>query len=138
MDKKTFIITAVVLTILTCCKQTDNASKWVGNYIPGAGGVYTNSFYRVIVKEKDKNILSLEADTSTPPSSAPYVTYLVLQNVTLQTATTASFNESDSVTGNSHPFQLSGTVTLSGSRITLQGTGVNSSDTIHFYFYGAL
>ena len=111
------------LLLFAGCKDTDNASKWAGTYITAAGGLYPNSFYRVVVGENNLN-------------SIRNVIYFVLQNVTVQNATGANFNENDSVVGFLHPFELSGTATLNGAAITLQGTGVNAYDTIHFYFYG--
>jgi hypothetical protein len=138
MSKKALITIAVILTALAGCKKTDDASKWAGTYIECGCGLYPNTFYRLIVREKDRNTLSIEADTTTGPSSAPYITYVTLQNVALQGATTASFSEYDTIAGNSHLFQFSGTATLNGSSITLQGTGVNSNDTLHFYFFGLL
>ena len=124
------------LLLFAGCKDTDNASKWAGTYITAAGGLYPNSFYRVVVGENNLTSIRIEADSSAAPSQSPNVIYFVLQNVTVQNATGTNFSENDSVVGFLHPFQLSGTATLNGAAITLQGTGVNAYDTIHYYFYG--
>jgi len=125
----------VVLFSFAGCKDTDNASRWVGTYISAAGGVYPNTFYQLVIQESNSNTVRIAADTVL--SNNMVYTYATLQNVTVQSAGAATFNESDSVSGYLHPFQLTGTATLNGATITFQGTGVNAYDTIHYYFYGA-
>ena len=134
--RQRILIAIFGLVLFAGCKNTDNASKWASKYITGAGGLYPNTFYELVVEENNINTIRIEADSCGPSSSDPCFTYLVLQNVKLQSPDSATFNENDSVLGFLHPFQLSVRVTLNGAAITLQGTGVNAFDTIHYHFYG--
>jgi hypothetical protein len=129
MSKKSFIVLAVILLAFAGCKDTDNASKWAGTYNATTGGLYTNNFSQVIMQESNGNTLRVMLDSGS-------TTYVLLQGVSVQSAASGTINETDSILGFNHPFQINGTVTLAGSVLTLNGTAINAYDTLPVHFYG--
>jgi len=124
----------VALLVFAGCKDTDNASKWVGTYIGTTGGIHGNTFNQIIISESNQSTIRIACDTLLP-STAVY-TYAVLQNASVLSTTSATFSETDSVLGYIHPMLLSGTATLNGNSLTFQGYGISAYDTISYYFQG--
>jgi len=127
------VIVVFILLAFAGCKDTDNAAKWAGTYNGTTGGAYANTFNQVVIQESSDNVVRIFANTVQPTG---VYTYAVIQNGKVQSSSSVTFNETDSVLGVAQPLLLVGTVTLNGSILTLQGTGINSSDTVAYYFYG--
>ncbi len=133
--KNAFGFCAVALLLaLAACKDTDNAAKWVGTYKGTGNGTKGNNFNQVVIEESNSTTIRISADTALP-SGAVY-TYSTIQHGNVQSATAATFNETDSVLGFTHPLLLSGNISLNGNTILFVGTGISAYDTISYYFFG--
>jgi hypothetical protein len=133
MRKLVFIAISVALLIIAGCKDTDNASKWVGTYKATSGGLANSTFSQIVVSESNGNTIKMQLDTVLPPT---FLTYVTLQNVSLQSSTSGTINETDAVFGVSQPMLITGTTTLNGNILTVTGKAANSTDSVLFYFYG--
>jgi hypothetical protein len=133
MHKIFLFVAATALLAIAGCKDADNASKWVGIYKASSGGLTTSTFSQIAVTESNGNTIRMALDTVLPPTTFTYVT---LQNVTLQSSTSGTINETDSVIGVNQPMLITGTTTLNGNILTVTGKAANSTDSILFYFYG--
>jgi hypothetical protein len=138
MSRKNLIAFALVALFFAGCKKdTDNASKWVGTYTAASGGGlgYNSFINQVMVEESNNNTLRLFLNNS---SGTNVVTYVTLQNVTLQNATGGTISESDSTLGVHGLVQYNGSVALiSGDTLKMICAGLDSGVTTNFNFYGA-
>jgi hypothetical protein len=134
MDKRILIGMAFVLLAFAGCKDTDNASKWVGTYSATSGGLTNSTFNQVVIQQSNDNTVRVALDTILPNQTV--YTYVTLQNLTLQSTTSGTINETDSVLRYTQPFLMTGTAVLNGNTLTITGKGVNSVDSILYYFYG--
>ena len=131
--KRGFLIAMLALLLFAGCKDTDNASKWVGTYNASAGGSQANTGNQIVVQENSSTTLRMFLNDTV---YAQVVTYAILQNVVLSGNVSGSVYETDSVLGLSHPLLLNGSVTLNGNILTVTAKGTNAFDTTSIYFYG--
>lgn len=125
MGKKRLVVIAVILMAFAGCKDTDNAANWVGIYTGTGNGTHGNNFNQLVISESNHSTIRISADTVISGTGAVY-TYATIQNVNVQSASAAGFNELDSVLGYLHPLQLTGNVALNGNTIIFSGTGISA------------
>jgi len=138
MRRKNMIVFALVAMVFAGCKKTtDNAAQWVGTYSAASGGGlgYNGFINQVQVEESNDFTLRLFLSTS---SSSGVVTYVTLQNVTLQNGTNGTISESDSTLGVHGAVAYTGSVQLlSGDTLKMVCAGVAPGGaTTNFNFYG--
>ena len=137
MNRKNLIAFALVLMAFAGCKKSndDSASKWVGTYTAIAGGGITNNYInQVVIQEGNSFTLHMALN-----NTGGGVTYVTLQKVTLQTATSGTINESDSTLGvHSMPVYTGSVTLISGDTLKMLCTGVDtvSSTTVSYNFFG--
>ena len=138
MNKKNLVVFALLIMAFAGCKKdTDNASKWVGTYaaVSGAGVNYNTYINQVVIQEGNGFTLHLALNNTGNGG----VTYVTLQKVTLQSATSGTISESDSTLGIHSMAQYSGSVALlSGDTLKMLCSGVDTvnSVTVSYNFYG--
>ncbi len=131
--KRSIICGLLISVILMSCGKVDNTTNWVGIYNGNAGGAIN----RVLVSKVDNSTLKLELQTEV---SSIYYTYVTLYNVHINSSTSLSVNENGSIAGYSDTYHFTGTGGLSGSILTLAGSGTsttNSSDVKYYAFTGS-
>jgi len=135
MSRKNLVVFVLVLFAFAGCKKsTDNASGWVGTYAAVSGGGIVNSYInQVVVQESNSFTLRMALN-----NTGGGVTYVTLQKVTLQNATSGTISESDSTLGVRSLVQYTGSVSLSGDTLKMLCSGVDSvgATPVSFNFYG--
>lgn len=127
------IVGVLMSVILMSCSKTDNTTNWVGIYTGSAGSVIN----RVLVTKVDNSTVKMELQTQV---SGTYYTYVTMYNVKISSSTTANVNENGSILGYTDTYHFVGTGVLSGTTLTLAGSGTsttNSSDVKYYAFNGS-
>lgn len=127
------IVGVLMSVILMSCSKTDNTTNWVGIYTGSAGSVIN----RVLVTKVDNSTVKMELQTQV---SGTYYTYVTMYNVKISSSTTANVNENGSILGYTDTYHFVGTGALSGTTLTLAGSGTsttNSSDVKYYAFNGS-
>ncbi|MBS1595034.1 MAG: hypothetical protein JST90_12000 [Bacteroidetes bacterium] len=128
------IIVGVLMSVmLMSCSKTDNTTNWVGIYTGSAGSVIN----RVLVTKVDNSTVKMELQTQV---SGTYYTYVTMYNVKISSSTTANVNENGAILGYTDTYHFVGTGALSGTTLTLAGSGTsttNSSDVKYYAFTGS-
>lgn len=145
--KKSIIIGIIISAILMSCSKTstttsgplnpngDNTTSWIGTYVGAVGG--SNTINQVIVSKVNDSTVQMLLQTNV---SGTYYTFCTLQNVMLNTTTTATVNENGLIAGYSSIYHFAGSAVLSGNNLTISGSGTNttnSSDVKLYYFSGS-
>jgi hypothetical protein len=131
------IIALMALVIIAGCKK-DNASAWVGKYTAVNA---IDSINQVTITEVNSSTLqiAIQANYSIGNVSS-VVTFVTIQQAKLQSATSATFNESDvvqDVPAFNGTDQVAGSAALSGNTLTVVGTATNGNLTYNYSFNGS-
>ncbi|HWB64645.1 MAG TPA: hypothetical protein VG603_14110 [Chitinophagales bacterium] len=135
MKKYAFVLAVALIAILAGCKKdTDNAAAWVGTYT--STGTVTDSLNQVTISEVNSSTLQIQLQYKYNISGVSGVyTFATIQGAKLSTATSASVNESGTISGSAGTYQFTGGGALSGNSLTLTGQAVNTSNSSDIRYY---
>ena len=134
MNKKILVVFLMAIMVLAGCKkETDNAAQWVGTYTAISGGPTNNYVNQVVVQEANSFTLRMQFNNA----SNIVVTYVTLQNVKLQNATSGTIGEAEITSGVTDSVHYSGTVSLTGGdTLKILSTATDSAGTFPYNFFG--